>query len=1415
MREVFLLSWVLITGWCVCLAAGLASDNWITPNDPAFRRFPEDPHQENLYLLNMERAWQIEKGSPQLVIGIIDLAFDPNHPDLKNKLWTNPKEIPGNGKDEDGNGYTEDLHGWDFLDNDGTLGGEQQEHGTHVAGIIGAETNNGIGVAGMAPNCRLMLVKVGVPGCLRDGNLQARAIRYCVDNGARIICMNHGLSEHYPGWHVPVTGVLKEACDYAYKKGVLVISGTSSNDGLFYPAVFQTAYDSVMGTGASDLFGKPSGIYGGSFFCEVIAPGGERVGGDSHDKRSVYSCYAGDRQYHYYAGGCMANPHVVGLMALVLSHYPGIDVEQARQIVRNTARSQKGQGFDVRWGHGLLQPVAALSLRRDQIAARPHLVDDRVIAGVDEEGERVYVVKVRNSGVLDAQIRASLHRGNRKVAGRLAKAVGLETTDVSFRADGLPPAADLTARIAALGVDRPRVFSSTPDIRLQVSDEDLEVRKRKSGLEVLAVTVHNEGGVEAGRVVVIVHEHEPSVPNRLGPASRMVTAKVLQVPAHGSAEAEFPVNDLPVLRNLWVEIEDLEVGAPHVERVDGKARYREGSTSPVPVDPIPAMTITRFRLDSGKGEEVRSSSGHVLTGKITAVRWTTDGADSCLQFDGNRTAVEVPDHPCLSGMKSLQVTVRVKWDGATTALEPLVYKWLAGGRNASFGLAVLNGHPYCLLQTDGSGYTETVCEDLRVTPGLWHTVSLLYTGAYLTAVLDGKESSACVPAAGLVSRCDQPLRLGAASDKTGRLAAFLSGKLSDVEIGTPEVKAPDTRIPGEFCVNDAVHVLRPGRAETFYLTMREPGVCRIEVSFCEGIGDKGLDLCVDGSSSAVTREQPAWEGRLEIGMHSLRLKASQRVAYRLEVTGVEDVWQRTFHATDRGAGAQADYYAWLAAPSPGKHALELYDCSEGAVMLLSADGKTVETITQTGGVMGDSSVEMGGVKTWRSHPYTAGNAPSGAWLCYPSRINASGDYSIRGDFTLHWRCPPEAVRQRFEQSPAMRLLRFQTRGKEVSDRDPLARYTEAAEAGLRFMEALTQEVPNGYKIHERWYVDTDAPRPYWGFDGQMLCARTYYQAYLLTKVERFRDMALGIAHRVVGYQNLDPQAYRYGALPYGLVGEKEEVSWGSSNNIQGKILYGLAQLASWTGDGQLLKALKLNADYFARMQYDSGRWPHHVERRPESVCGYDAAWGVAGLLLAFQKLREDAYLGSAERGLAAYLKGKQTDGSFHSYCTHGGGEKEDDHAIRASLTMLTPFSLAYVITKKPDYRRTLDDLYRFLYSHQDKSGVIKYREMDCVNLIYAQNWGLQGFCEAYEATGDQKYRRAAVKLADFFARVQLKDDDPHYDGAWVGSYNVAKSFPGGIVDEEGNCYDLYTSWGAGPIVYGLQRLVNLILTKQQ
>ena len=105
---------LLVAAFLALAPPSALADDWVKPNDPAYRRYPAEPHQENLFLLNMEEAWKIEKGSKDVVIAVIDWAFDVNHPDLKNQLWSNPGEVPDNGKDDDGNGFADDIHGWDI-----------------------------------------------------------------------------------------------------------------------------------------------------------------------------------------------------------------------------------------------------------------------------------------------------------------------------------------------------------------------------------------------------------------------------------------------------------------------------------------------------------------------------------------------------------------------------------------------------------------------------------------------------------------------------------------------------------------------------------------------------------------------------------------------------------------------------------------------------------------------------------------------------------------------------------------------------------------------------------------------------------------------------------------------------------------------------------------------------------------------------------------------------------------------------------------------------------------------------------------------------------------------------------------------------------------------------------------------------
>ena len=167
---------------------------------------PNDPHFPNLWGLNntgqtfdnvvgqvdadidAPEAWAVTQGSADIVVAVLDTGTDLLHPDLKNNLWVNTGEIPGNGIDDDGNGYVDDVYGWNTVANspnvwdDGVSG-----HGTHVAGTIAAQANNGIGVTGVAPKVKIMTLKVmNSSGSGSTASVRA-ALEYAKANGADVI----------------------------------------------------------------------------------------------------------------------------------------------------------------------------------------------------------------------------------------------------------------------------------------------------------------------------------------------------------------------------------------------------------------------------------------------------------------------------------------------------------------------------------------------------------------------------------------------------------------------------------------------------------------------------------------------------------------------------------------------------------------------------------------------------------------------------------------------------------------------------------------------------------------------------------------------------------------------------------------------------------------------------------------------------------------------------------------------------------------------------------------------------------------------------------------------------------------------------------------------------------------------------
>ncbi|MFN6479540.1 S8 family peptidase [Nostoc sp. DedQUE07] len=253
-----------------------------------------------------------------VVVAVVDTGVDYNHEDLKNNIWTNSKEIAGNGIDDDGNGYIDDNYGWNFADqNNNTL--DDNGHGTHVSGTIAGENNN-YGVTGIAYDAKIMPVKALDSSGSGSYSSISKGIRYAVDNGANVINLSLGGGSS--------NRTLESAINYASSKGVIVVmaAGNDGDSSPDYPARY--ASKSGIAVGAVDKnnnladFSNRSGT---NPIAYVTAPGVK-----------VYSSVP-NNQYATYSGTSMAAPHVAGIVALMLSANSNLTDAQVRQIVTETA----------------------------------------------------------------------------------------------------------------------------------------------------------------------------------------------------------------------------------------------------------------------------------------------------------------------------------------------------------------------------------------------------------------------------------------------------------------------------------------------------------------------------------------------------------------------------------------------------------------------------------------------------------------------------------------------------------------------------------------------------------------------------------------------------------------------------------------------------------------------------------------------------------------------------------------------------------------------------------------------------------------------------------------------------------------------------------------------------------------------
>lgn len=279
------------------------------------------------------KAWELTQGDNKIIVAVIDTGIDKDHEDLKNNLWVNAGETgldargrnkATNGLDDDKNGCVDDVNGCDFITNTGNLI-DRHGHGTHIAGIIGAEAGNGKGIAGISPKVRLMVLKYFDPRHPNTNTVSntVKAIRYAVRHGARII--------NYSGGGLEYSQEEKDAVAEAEKAGVLFVAAagnekSNSDISKYYPAdyglsniISVTAIDPDTQVLSSSNYGVET--------VDLAAPG-----------QNILSTIPGN-EYGFMTGTSQATAFVTGAAVLIMARRPQFNAQDVKRYILNTGDS--------------------------------------------------------------------------------------------------------------------------------------------------------------------------------------------------------------------------------------------------------------------------------------------------------------------------------------------------------------------------------------------------------------------------------------------------------------------------------------------------------------------------------------------------------------------------------------------------------------------------------------------------------------------------------------------------------------------------------------------------------------------------------------------------------------------------------------------------------------------------------------------------------------------------------------------------------------------------------------------------------------------------------------------------------------------------------------------------------------------
>lgn len=377
--------------------------------------------------LKIPTAWDVTTGSP-VTIAIIDTGADLTHPDLSARLWTNPREIAANGSDDDGNGYIDDVHGYNFVSKNANLT-DRHGHGTGVSSVIAAATNNRTGIAGVNQQARLMILKSLDQAGGGEYKNVTQAVRYAVDNGAKLINMSFGATAK--------DADLEAAINYAASRNVIIVAaaGNAGDNEVYYPA----ASEHVISVGSVGKTNKRSSFSNYGAGLDIVAPGEGILMAEP------------DGDYVSGAGTSFATALVTGVVSLATAVNPGLTPDQAENLLHSTAVQIGSSVPNSQYGYGLADAAAMTAQPAKQLANQLIASNASPLANGLEQTTITVIITDQNGtpqSNLPVTLRAS--GGGTIINGVPSTAASIGVTDgagrvVAYLASVMPGAHTITA----------------------------------------------------------------------------------------------------------------------------------------------------------------------------------------------------------------------------------------------------------------------------------------------------------------------------------------------------------------------------------------------------------------------------------------------------------------------------------------------------------------------------------------------------------------------------------------------------------------------------------------------------------------------------------------------------------------------------------------------------------------------------------------------------------------------------------------------------------------------------------------------------------------------------------------------------------------------------------------------------------